>query len=123
MIGCNPNVGCTAFDHGQNGSQDTTYCADFLTGHIYRSRHSKKMPKQFICPVNQVHIHAAPINSLQAMLCRPASDLAGDLTLAFPGLRMFGHVFAVLGWTFGYSYHPHDLDLDWAPSAWHCRRR
>src|SRR5260370_33555440 len=75
MIGCNPNVGCTPLDHGQNGSQDTTYCADFLAVHICRSRHGEKVPEQFICPVNQVHIHAAPISFLPAMLYDPASAL------------------------------------------------
>ena len=57
MIGCNPNVGCTSLDHGQNGSQDATYGADFLAVHICGSGHGEKVPEQFIGPVNQVHIH------------------------------------------------------------------
>jgi hypothetical protein len=30
--------------------------------------HREKVPEQFIRPLNQVHIHAAPISSLLAML-------------------------------------------------------
>src|SRR5207244_8051248 len=58
MIRCYPNVGCTPLDHGQNRSQDATYCADFLAIHTGQSGHGEKVTEQFICPVNQVHIHA-----------------------------------------------------------------
>src|SRR5437879_6404008 len=58
MVRCYPNVGCTPLDHGQNRSQDTTYCADFLAVHICQSGQGEKVTEQFICPVNQVHIHA-----------------------------------------------------------------
>jgi hypothetical protein len=74
MIGCNPNVGCSAFDHGQNGSQDAAYRANFLAVYISRSGHGEKVPEQFIRSVNQVHIHAAPISFLLAMLKDRASD-------------------------------------------------
>ncbi len=76
MIGCNPKVSCAALDHGQNGGQDTTYCTDLLTIHIRCSGHGEKVPEQFICSVNQVHIHTAPINFLRAMLYDPARDLS-----------------------------------------------
>ena len=75
MIGCHPNVSCTAVDHRQNGSQDTTYCADFLAVYICRSGHGEKVPEQFVCPVNQVNVNAAPIGFLQAMLYERASAL------------------------------------------------
>jgi len=68
MVGCNPDVGCSAFDHRQNGSQDTAYRPTFLTVYISRSGHGEEVPEQFIRPVNQVHIHAAPISFLLAML-------------------------------------------------------
>jgi hypothetical protein len=29
MIGCNANMSCTTFDHGQNGVEDATYGTDF----------------------------------------------------------------------------------------------
>jgi len=61
VIGCHPNVGDAALDHGQNGGQNTTYGADFLAVYICRSGYGEKVPEQFICPVNQVHIHAAPV--------------------------------------------------------------
>jgi hypothetical protein len=75
MISGNTKVGCTAFDHGQNGGQDATHSADFLAVYICRSGHGKKVPEQFICPVNQVSIHAAPISFPQAMLYDRASAL------------------------------------------------
>jgi hypothetical protein len=52
MIGCNPNVSCAAFDHGQNGIEDTTYSTDFLAVPICRRGHGEKVPEQFVCPVN-----------------------------------------------------------------------
>jgi hypothetical protein len=33
-----------------------------LTAHIRRSRHSVEVPKQFIRPVNQVHIHTIQVS-------------------------------------------------------------
>jgi hypothetical protein len=47
---------------------------DFLAVHIRRSGHADKVPEQFLCSLNQVHMHAAPINFLRAMLYDPASD-------------------------------------------------
>ena len=63
MISCNPDVGCTTLDHGQDGSEDTTYGADLLAAYICRGGHAKKMPEQFIGPVNQVHLHAPVVRS------------------------------------------------------------
>jgi hypothetical protein len=68
MISCHPDVGGTALDHGQNGSEDTTYCADLLAAHILRSGHAEKMPEQFIGPVNQVHVHAAAVRSARNLM-------------------------------------------------------
>ena len=64
MIGCHPHMGCTPLDHGQNGTQDTTYRADFLAVHICGNGNGKEVPEQLVGPVNQMHIHAAPISSL-----------------------------------------------------------
>jgi hypothetical protein len=76
MISCNSNMGCTALNHGQNGSQDTTNCADLLAIHICGSGHGEKVPEQFICPVDQVDVHAAPTSFLQAMLYGPECEQA-----------------------------------------------
>ncbi len=75
VIRCHANVSCASFDHGQNGRQDAADCADFPAVHIFCGRHGEKVPEQFICPVNQVHIHAAPISFLQAILYGPARRL------------------------------------------------
>src|SRR6266478_1936647 len=60
MIGGNPNVSCTALDHGQNGAHHTAHGADFLPVRICCRGHCKKVPEQFICSVDQVHIHIVP---------------------------------------------------------------
>jgi hypothetical protein len=52
MIGCNANVSCTTFDHGQNGVEDATYGTDFLAVRICHFGHSEKVPEQFVRPVN-----------------------------------------------------------------------
>src|SRR5216684_4723576 len=57
MIGCNSEVGCTVLDHGQDGGQNTSYCADFLPVRICCGGHREKMAEQFIRSVDQVHIH------------------------------------------------------------------
>jgi hypothetical protein len=90
MIGCNSNVSCAALDHGQNGSQDSAYRADFLVVHICRSGYGEKVPEQLICPVNQVHIHVTPIVFLQAMLYEPATDL-GDYSRVTGGSEVIRH--------------------------------
>ena len=65
MIGGHAQVGCALLDHGQDGGQDAAHCADFLAIHIRRSGHGEKVPEQFIRPINQVDIHAAPISFLR----------------------------------------------------------
>jgi hypothetical protein len=75
MVGCNPDVGCSAFDHSQNGGQDAAYRANFLAVYVFRSGHGEEVPEQFIRPINQVHVHAAPISSLLAMLKDQANDV------------------------------------------------
>ena len=68
MISCNPDVGCTVLDHGQNGGEDTTYSADLLAAHICGSGHGEKMPEQFIGAVNQMHVHAAAVRSARDLI-------------------------------------------------------
>jgi hypothetical protein len=70
-------VSCSALDHGQNGSQDSTYCANFLTVCICSGGHGEIVAEQFVGPVNQVDIHATLINLLQAML--PYKPQTGSL--------------------------------------------
>ena len=68
MIGGNPDVSCSTLDHGHDGSQDTADCSDFLAARIRRGGHGEEVPEQFVSTVNQVHIHADPLNFLQGML-------------------------------------------------------
>jgi hypothetical protein len=68
VIGCNANVGCTVLNDGQNGGQYAAYRPNLPAVHIFCGWHGEKMPEQFISPVNQVHIHAAPIIILWVML-------------------------------------------------------
>jgi hypothetical protein len=46
------------------------YRANLLAIYIGSSGHGEKVPEQFIGPVNEVHIHTAPISSLRTMLLR-----------------------------------------------------
>jgi hypothetical protein len=55
-------MSCAFFDHRQNGSHHAAYRPDFLAVHVLRSRDGKEVPEQFVGPVNQINIHAAPIS-------------------------------------------------------------
>jgi hypothetical protein len=68
MIGRDSDVTCSTLDHGQSGSQDSTYCANFLTVRICSERHGKIVAEQFVGPVNQMVIHAVLISLLEAIL-------------------------------------------------------
>jgi hypothetical protein len=75
MIGRDSDVSCSALDHGQDGSEDSTYCANFQAVRICSGGHGEIVAEQFVGPVNQMDIHRALIGLLQAMLYDPARDL------------------------------------------------
>jgi hypothetical protein len=70
-------VSCSALDHGQGGSQDSTYWANFPTVRICSGGHGEIVAEQFVGPVNQMDIHAALISLLQAT--SPYKPQAGNL--------------------------------------------
>jgi hypothetical protein len=48
MIGRDSDVSCSELDHGQDGSQDSTYCANFLTDRICSEGHGEIVAEQFV---------------------------------------------------------------------------
>ncbi len=57
MVGSNSEVSRIPLDHGQHRREHTAHRANLLTIHIFRRGHRKKMPEQFISPVDQVCVH------------------------------------------------------------------
>jgi hypothetical protein len=57
VVSGNTKMSCAFFDHRHHGSENATHCAYFLSVHVFRRRHSKKVAEEFVSAINQVNIH------------------------------------------------------------------